>query len=100
MVASELCSISSDVNIDRVIMNLSSITFSCKSKIITHRQIDRSYTTYFTEPHDFRNLINAVNVLTFWPTLGDNNATLNCVANKSRPERLEHVAVTLNVSCE
>ncbi|KAI0225297.1 hypothetical protein LSAT2_023835 [Lamellibrachia satsuma] len=55
-------------------------------------------TRYYTEPHDFRNLTNAVNELTFMPTLGDDNTTLSCVANKSRPERLEHVVVILNVS--
>jgi len=52
------------------------------------------------EPHGFRNLVNAVNKLTFMPTLGDNNMTLTCVANKSEQERLETVSVTLNVSCE
>ena len=55
---------------------------------------------YYMEPHGFRNLVNAVNKLTFIPTLIDNNMTLTCVANKSEPERLEHVSVTLNVTCE
>jgi hypothetical protein len=34
------------------------------------------------------------------PTLGDNNMTLTCVANKFEKERQEHVSVTLNVTCE
>lgn len=55
---------------------------------------------YYTEPHGFRNLINAANELTFMPMLGDDNITLTCVANKSDPEKLEHVAITLNISCE
>ena len=100
MVASECCSQFSDVNIERVIMIVSYITCSCKSEVITCCHIDRHYTTYYTEPNDFRNLVNAVNELTFTPTLGDNNATLNCVATKSRPDRRKHVAVTMNVSCE
>ena len=85
-----------------IISNLAGATICLLMCSYTNRYLYQCvhFGRYYTEPHGFRSLVNAVNKLTFMPTLGDNNMTLTCVANKSQPEILEHVSVTLNVTCE